>query len=133
MNILNAKINHIESKGNLSLVNCSVGKQYLQAVVIGNVSTMRYLFKDNAIDLIINESEIALAKNKSGLFSISNQVFCKIASIKKGKVFSRIKLNIEGQNLYSLITTESCLTMDLSIGEMVTAFIKSNEIFLKQQ
>ncbi len=133
MNVLNATINHIESKGNLSHVNCTIGKQYLKAVVIGNSSTMRYLYKDNAIDLIINESEIAIAKNNSGLFSISNQVLCKIVSIKKGEIFSRIELNIEGQKLHSLLTTESCLNMDLNIGESVTAFIKSNEIFLKQQ
>ncbi len=133
MNALKGKIKNIETKGNLSLVNCIIGRQSLQAVVIGNNSTMRYLYKDNVIDLLINETEIALAKDPSGLFSIANQITCEIKSINKGDVFSRVEINIEGQNIYSLVTTESCLIMDLNKGDTVTAFMKSNEIFLKQK
>ncbi len=133
MNILKGKISTIENKGNISLVNCMINNQLLQAVVIGNKSTMNYLLDDNKIELLINASEIALAKNINGVFSISNQLLCKVNSIKQGDFFTRVQLNLEGQIFYSLVTTESCLKMDLKIGDQVTALIKANEIFLKQK
>ncbi len=133
MNTLIGKIAEVENKDNISIVKCRIKNQTIQAVVIGNKSTMNYLIKDNDIELLINESEIAIAKNAHGLFSISNQLLCKITSIKKGIFFSRIELNLEGQKIHSLITTESYLKMELKKGDQVNAMIKANEIFLKHK
>ncbi len=133
MNTIVGKIKAVENNNNISLVNCAINNQTVQAVVIGNKSTMNYLICNNEIELLINESEIAIAKDVNGLFSISNQLLCKITSINKGYFFSRIELDLQGQKVYSLVTTESCLRMELKKGDPVTALIKANEIFLKQK
>ncbi len=133
MNLLNAKILNTESRGNISLVNCNVNNHILQAMVIGNESTMEYLSNNNQIELLINETEITIAKDLTGSISIANQFLCEIISIQKGYLFSRIKLNFEGQELYSLLTTDVCLKLNLEKGDIVTALIKANEIFLKQK
>ncbi len=133
MNLLKAKIIKIESKDNISLVDCIINLQTIKAIVIGNESTLEYLMDNNQIDLLINESEISIAKNLTGLITISNQLICEITSIQKGLVFSRIKLNFEGQQLYSLSTTDTCQELNLEKGDQVTALIKANEIFLKQR
>ncbi len=131
MNVLKGTIIQIENSGNISMIGCNIQDQLLKAVIINDTTSENPLNIQSEIELLINESEIAIAKNISGSHSITNQLHCTVKDITKGDVFSRICLDLDGQYLNSLITTESCEKMNLNQGNEVVALVKANEIFLK--
>jgi len=81
--------------------------------------------------LLIKESEIALSKSKHSGISISNQLECSIAEIKKGEILCEIILNFGHIKLSSMITTESVERLELRAGNTVCALVKANEIYLE--
>lgn len=80
--------------------------------------------------MIFKETEVALAKGDTKSISLRNQFPSKVISIEKGQVLSEIKLDYKGLNLTSIITTQSCHDLNIQIGDLLTALVKSNEIML---
>lgn len=130
MNKLFGQITNITTSGNISLVEAKVDDVILSAMIIGNSDNTEFLKLGNNVHLLFKESEVSLAKNFEGEISLRNQLKGPILKIKKGIVFSEITFNFKGNEMISLITTRSVERLGLDIGDVITGFIKSNEVIL---
>ena len=77
-------------------------------------------------------TNIALAKEFSGIVSYSNQIKSTVINIQKGKLLSSLSLQAYGTVFESIITTSSLQRMDISIDDTITAFIKASDLFIKE-
>ncbi len=62
--------------------------------------------------------------------SARNQLQGKISNIRNGPVSTEVSLDVNGQKLVSVITTESATNMGLKVGDQVTALVKASSIIL---
>ncbi len=62
--------------------------------------------------------------------SARNQLRGRITNVKNGPVSTEVSLDINGQNIVSVITTESATNMGLKVGEEITALIKAGSVIL---
>lgn len=132
MNLLSGEILFCLTEGNLTLVHANVNGQTLKAIVIGDAETMPYLKPGKPVEMLFNETEVSIGLMVCTQISLRNQLPCKVQKVEKGKIFSRIYLQFCEFQLTSLITTQAVAELGLNIGNEVIAFIKTNEVFLKQ-
>ncbi|MFN8576464.1 MAG: TOBE domain-containing protein [Candidatus Sericytochromatia bacterium] len=126
MNRLDAIIKNIESQDDISLISLKVNENIFSSVVINSNDT-NYSINDRVI-ILFKETEVSIAKNFSGQISIRNKINSKIKDIKKGKILSKVMLDIKNNFIESIITTKSLNELDLKIDDEVIALIKTNEI-----
>lgn len=132
MNKLYGHITDLTNEKNLSLVKIDVEGIPMTAIMIGKPGKVKYLQCGNAIELLFNESEVSIGKNTNGKISLANQLECIIDNLNEGKIFTKINLLFKDIKLTSLITSGSVKRLDLKKGDKVMAFIKTNEVFLKE-
>ncbi len=80
------------------------------------------------VELNVKPSSVAVATNFSGDISYSNQIKMEIKDIDCGQLLSSLRLQKNEFILESLITAKSTKRMNLKKGDIVTAFIKANEL-----
>jgi len=132
MNILQGTISCITNQGNLTLVDVNVKGLLVTAIMIGKPVKVRYLKCGEPIELLFNESEVSIGKENSGYLSVLNHLICTVEEIVAGKIFTLIHMLFQGQKLVALIPSRSVKIMELKKGDEITAYIKINEVFLKE-
>ncbi|HYX06449.1 MAG TPA: TOBE domain-containing protein [Bacteroidales bacterium] len=130
MNKLKGTIKNILSSGNISLVDVDSEGINFTAIIIGTKDNTLYLREGKEILVLFKESEVSIGKDFSGEISLRNQIEGVISAIKQGEVFSKITLTFGNRQINSLITTRSVTKLGLKEKDMVTAFIKANEVLL---
>jgi molybdate transport system regulatory protein len=78
--------------------------------------------------LLFAETEVALAKNLSGLISMRNRLRCRLVTLERGTVLTKVTLEVDGKTIVSVITTRSARTLQLAVGDIVEALVKANEM-----
>ncbi len=127
MNQFNATVKKIERVENLHLVSFEFGNQTIKML---SLDLNRLLELESTVRLRVKSTNIALAKNFTGMLSYANQLKASIISVNNGVLLSSIGVNVEGFKLESLVPLESSLSMDLSVGDNVTLLIKGSEVFV---
>lgn len=130
LNIINGKISEIESEGQLSIVSVRAKSNTFKAVVIDSPEQNKNLVLGNNVKLLFKETEVVISKEKIETISSQNQIACEIKSINAGKLLSEISLISDEGNLVSIITSKSVKRLGLTVGDTVSALIKTNEIML---
>lgn len=128
MNTLIGHINKIDDFEGLTLIEIKVENDILKSIVINN-STHTYHSNDK-VELLFKETEVILGQKTNHLISLQNKLNCKIISIQNGKLLSQIQLQYHDFKLYSIITTNSVLNLDLKVNDNIVAYIKTNEIMV---
>jgi molybdopterin-binding protein len=62
--------------------------------------------------------------------SARNQLKGKVTNIKNGPISTEITLDINGQSIVSVITTESASSMGIGVGDDVSAVIKASSVMI---
>lgn len=62
--------------------------------------------------------------------SARNALSGKVVEIVKGQVVAKVKVDIGGQSVTSLVSVEAIDDLDLKIGDQVSAIIKSTEVLI---
>jgi molybdopterin-binding protein len=132
MNHLSGKICGITQSANMILAEVDVSGVLFTTITIGVAEASDYVKIGNPVSLLINESEISIAKNLQGQVSQNNRIDCAVIDLIKGEIFTQVKLRFGENYLESLITTRSVNRLELQIGDAVTAMVKTNEVFLKR-
>ena len=129
MNTLWGEITKIESHQHLSLVQVTVAQCLLQALLIETPETATYLKTGNRIEILFKETEVFIANaDLHGQLSVANQLPCVVVAITQGKLLSKIALNFAQHNITSIITTQALQQLKLTVGQQVTAMVKTNEL-----
>lgn len=132
MNELSARITNIESNDSISLIELKNENQQFKTVVInsGNKEP-EYIINEDVI-LLFKETEVILGKGEFENISLQNRIPCKISSIEKGKLLSKIYLDSEVGKFCSIITSKSVERLKLEGNSSVTAMIKTNELMISK-
>jgi molybdopterin-binding protein len=132
MNKLRGQIARLTTSGSITLVDVDVGDTRMMAIAIGMPEKIGYLRTHIDIELLFNESEVSIGKPGSEQISLNNQLACTVESLILGEILSQVILSFDGERLTSLITTRSVKRLELKAGDRVTAFIKTNEVLLRE-
>lgn len=130
MNKIKGKITGITSSGNISLVDIDAYGISLSAIILGTSENTPYLVMGKRITVAFKESEVSIGRDITGKISLRNCLEGPIKKLENGTIFSKVTIDFFGEDVQSLITVRSAERLDLKTGDMVTAFIKSNEVIL---
>jgi molybdopterin-binding protein len=132
LNKLNGKIVAVAHNSHMSLVDVAVGDTMFSATLLETPETAPYLQIGRKVTLLFKETEVSLAKNLTGEFSLRNRFFVTVKGIQRGDIMSAIQLTYGDQLLTSVITTRGMNRLQLAIGERVEALVKANEVVLRE-
>ena len=130
MNKITGQIAAIECNRHMSLVDVAVGDDIFTVTLLETSETAAYLKVGSNVSLLFKETEVALAKNLSGLISLRNRFSVTVVNIKRGDILSAVELDYAGTLLVSVITTRAVDRLQLAIGDQAEALVKANEIAL---
>jgi len=125
MNKIQVKIEKIETDTILTIVTFVSKNHTLKMMSLELDENIR---EANEIILTTKATNIALAKDLSGILSHTNQLNVAIQNIEMGELLCAVELSFENSILESIITSDSAKRMHLQIGDRVTALIKSSDL-----
>lgn len=130
MNKLTGKITNIQQSGAVMLIDLDVNGQGFSALLIESAEKQEWLQKEQSVNLVFKETEVSLAKKLTGHISVRNRMNCKVISVERGQLLSKITLQF-GENLIkSVVTTRAADSLLILKGEEIEALVKANEISL---
>lgn len=62
--------------------------------------------------------------------SARNALKGTVTDVVKGQVIAKIKVDVGGQSVTSMISVEAVEDLDLKVGDAVSAIIKSSEVMI---
>jgi len=140
MNRLQGVISAVEAHGSVALVDVSAGHLSLSATLLGNPLQLATWASGQGVCVMFKETEVAIAKQLSGDISLRNRIPGRILHIDGGQILTRILMAVDGLvnessqdavTLSAVITTRSAQRLQLAVGDLVEALIKSNEMTIQ--
>lgn len=125
MNQFEATLTQIENVEMLHALTFAMGTQTIHLVSLELNSRLKV---GDLVTLSVNSTDIALAKNFSGLLSYTNQFNMTVTKVNNGRLLSSIVLEMNGVNLEVIITLKASLEMNLEVGDEVVALIRETAI-----
>ncbi|NFV81998.1 TOBE domain-containing protein [Magnetospirillum aberrantis] len=62
--------------------------------------------------------------------SARNALKGKVLEITKGQVVAKVKVDVGGQSITSLVSVDAIEDLDLKVGDEVSAIVKSTEVMI---
>ncbi|OEK00781.1 hypothetical protein BFP97_04335 [Roseivirga sp. 4D4] len=132
MNSIQGKISSIETSGSLSLVGIETGAIHLTSIVIDTPDSLPLLKIGNEVQAIFKETEVAIGLEEKQKISLQNQLPGTVKRIEVSELLTKVVIQIETNEISSIITTKALQTLGLVEGMSVTALIKTNEIMISE-
>jgi molybdate transport system regulatory protein len=133
MNRIAGTIAAIESCGSVMLVDVQVGSQRYSATILGSGEMAVSWNIGTPVTLLFKETEVALAKNLSGMISLRNRFKGVVSAMESGQVLTKVSFVADGEIVTSIITTRSAQAMQIALGDAVEGLVKANEMTLIAQ
>jgi molybdate transport system regulatory protein len=128
MNRLPGRIVKVDAVGSIALVEVEVDTRRYTATLVGAGEEVAAWPSGMPVTLMFKETEVALAKNLSGLISLRNRIPARVVTVERGRLLTRIALDAGGHVIESVITTRSSHLLELAAGDTVEALVKANEM-----
>lgn len=125
MNQMIASITEIENVENLHIVTFDFNGTVLKMI---SLDLHENIVVGKEVALTVKPTHIFLAKNVSGMLSVSNKIPAKILSSENGKLLSSVKVAVKDISLESIMIGDSSRQMDLKVGDDVTIMIAESEL-----
>ena len=130
MNRVPGTIAGVERAASIAIVDVNALGQNLTATLIGTGTAVGPEAEGwragMPVTLLFAETEVALAKNLSGLISMRNRISVSVVVIERGSILCRVVLQAEGAQLVSIITTRAANALALACGDRIEALVKAN-------
>lgn len=130
MNTFPGTVTHIESNGQLSLVDIAITGGSLTATLLEAPGTTAYLNIGASVRVMFKPTEVSLAKQLQGMISLRNRLPCSVIAIERGALLAAVTLAYANTTLQSVITSRAVDALQLRVGDQVEALIKANEVVL---
>ena len=128
MNRLPGTIAGVERAGSIAIVEVNALGQPLTATLIGTGLAADGWRAGMPVTLLFAETEVALAKNLTGLISMRNRIGVHVVAIECGSILARVVLQAEGAQIVSVITSRAARALSLACGDRIEALIKANDM-----
>jgi len=129
MNYIKASVTSIDSFDGITVVGFKAGRE---ALTMMSLELDKSLQTGSEVILAVKATTVSLAREKSALLSISNQLPVQISSIAKGELLSSVKLSFDGTLIESIITKNSAVRMDLKPEDEIVALIKASDLAISE-
>jgi molybdate transport system regulatory protein len=104
------------------------GQQITAAITIEAVDDLG-LTEGTNVRVLLKSTEVALATGPIDNLSIRNQLPGTVSNVDHGAVMTTVKVTVAGgQTVTAAITKDGAEDLRLSVGDKVTALIKSTEV-----
>jgi molybdate transport system regulatory protein len=128
MNRLPARILQIDMQGSIALIDAAMGDMRFTAMLVGAPQEVQSWTAGMPVTLLFKEAEVSLARHLSGMISMRNRFSGTVTAMEQGKLLTRVRLNVNGHGIESVITTRSAVALGLAVGVQAEALIKANEV-----
>ncbi len=132
MNVFEGTVFSIRTSGKMSQVVVKSGDITFTTIVIDTPESCDYLVEGKPIQVIFKETEVIISKDLNPAISLRNRVKGTIDSIERGELLSKIEIRCSAGVISSYITSNAVEELNLDVGDLVLAMIKSNEIMLSK-
>lgn len=129
MNYIKASVTSIDSFDGITVVGFKAGGEVLTMM---SLELDRSLQTGSEVVLAVKATTVSLAREKSPLLSISNQLPVRISSIDTGELLSSVKLSFDGTLIESIITKNSAERMDLKPDDKIVALVKASDLAISE-
>jgi len=130
MNSLNGTITNLQKSGAIVLADVDVNGYSFSSILIDSGEHDSWLKTGNNVSVVFKETEVSLAIGLSGKISMRNRLPCKVVSVNRGELLSKVEMQFNGFVITSVITTRSVDSLGIAPGHEAEALIKANEVFL---
>lgn len=120
---------------NLGSVNVQItlelksGKKLVSIITLNSVENLGLNLDDEVVALI-KSSNILISTDTNLKISARNTLRGKIENINKGDVNSEVTIDVDGDKVVTVLTTNSLENLNLKIGLEVDAIIKASDIMI---
>jgi molybdopterin-binding protein len=129
MNTFKGTISSIESHDSFRLVEVDINGEPMKLITLE--LDERFHERANVL-LLVKETDIVIAKNRSGTLSIENKYPCSISGVNSGEVFSEIAIDSPLGAMTALVGRSAQDSMKLEPDDRIQVFIRANEIALME-
>jgi molybdate transport system regulatory protein len=133
MNRLPGTIVAIEIAGGIALVDVAVSARRYTSLLVSAGDEAAQWREGAPVTLLFQETEVSLAKNLSGQISMRNRLPGTIVAIERGRLLTKIALDVDGHAVGAVVTTRSCDNLQLAVGDAVEGLVKANEMSLRME
>jgi molybdate transport system regulatory protein len=131
MNRLPGTITGVEAAGGIALVDVAVDeRRYTAMMVASGEEAAAWSIGMQAV-LLFQETEVSLARELSGQISMRNRLPGTVTAIERGRLLTKVSLDVDGHAIGAVITTRSCDGLRLAVGDAVEGLVKANEMSLQ--
>ena len=130
MNRLPATISKLEHGDGIIIALAEVDAYTFTAQMIEPAAHKSAVQLGARVDLVFQESEVALARDLAGHISLSNRHAAKIMQMQSGELLCRVTLNFNGHSIVALITQQSATRLQLKLGDNIEWLVKANEMLI---
>ena len=125
MNKFKGTISGIKSFDSFRLLQMTVKGMPVKAVTL----ELDERFGENtAVRVLVKESDVVIAKNRTGMLSIENRYVGVVTGINPGEIFSEISMDTPLGPITAIIGRSAQDYMKLDPGDSIQVFIRANEI-----
>ncbi|MDR2905676.1 MAG: TOBE domain-containing protein [Helicobacteraceae bacterium] len=131
MNQLFGVVKNVRFEGAIAIAEMRAAKMNFAALLVEEAQSCPYLKAGENVQILFKETEVAIAKNLSGMISLRNRNFGIVKNVEFSELLCEIIIDANGSEICSIITAESAKKMDIKIGDQVEWLVKTNEISLR--
>lgn len=107
-------------------------KQWIYDAKVKNVKTPggHYRIPEGELDRFLGNAKRPETPRRRMMRTVSgrNQLIGRIVDLKFDGLIAQVKFSIDGQIITSIITAEAAREMQLAVGQVATALIKSTQV-----
>jgi molybdate transport system regulatory protein len=130
-NVLAGKVTEVTKGQIVAKVKVDIGGQTVTSVISNEAVDDLALAVGDKVQAIIKSSEVIVAKGAAGIkISARNILAGTVTGVTQGQIVAKVKIDIGGQTVTSLISNEAVDDLALAVGAKVEAIAKSSEVII---
>lgn len=128
--MIRAEISSIVSSDDVNIYEFNADGLRLSMLGLENSGGLKV---GDRINLAFKSSDVIIALKKLENCSLTNEIRAKISNLIKGKITTIVQLKATNFEFESIISTNSCLRLNLKQNDEIYAYIKATSLYISDE